>query len=114
MGRGGLASRAAGRGDGPGAPAGSGSPAGAEEARQRRIDLLSLLALGPAFQVRLIGQVIAAHAEPGRTQHGPSIRPALKAALDGRLALVAERWLGIDPDQVEASLSPSRAGDRSS
>lgn len=76
------------------------------EASQRRLDMLSLLALGTGFQVRLIGQVIAAHAdrldEPD--DHGHSIRPALKAALAGRLAPVAEQWLGIDPDQVEVSL----------
>ena len=35
---------------------------------------------------------------------GHSIRPALKAALAGRFALVAEQWLGIDPDQVEVSV----------
>jgi hypothetical protein len=50
--------------------------------------------------------VVAAHAdrldEPD--EHGYSIRPALKAALAGRVALVAEKWLGIDPDQVEVSL----------
>jgi hypothetical protein len=79
---------------------------GAEDASQRRLDMLSLLALGTGFQVRLIGQVVAAHAdrldEPD--EHGYSIRPALKAALAGRVALVAEQWLGIDPDQVEVSL----------
>ena len=78
----------------------------AGEASQRRLDMLSLLALGTGFQVRLIGQVVAAHAdrldEPD--EHGNSIRPALKAALAGRVALVAEQWLGIDPDQVEVSL----------
>jgi len=78
----------------------------AGQASQRRLDMLSLLALGTGFQVRLIGQVIAAHAdrldEPD--EHGHSIRPALKAALAGRLAPVAERWLGIDPDQVEVAL----------
>jgi hypothetical protein len=78
----------------------------AGEANQRRLDMLSLLALGTRFQVRLIGQVVAAHAdrldEPD--EHGYSIRPALKAALAGRVALVAEQWLGIDPDQVEVSL----------
>jgi hypothetical protein len=76
------------------------------EARQRRTDLLSLLALGPAFQVRLAGQVVAAHAdlldEPD--EQGRSRRPALTAALEGRLALVAERWIGIDPDYVKATL----------
>ena len=78
----------------------------AGEASQRRLDMLSLLALGTGFQVRLAGQVVAAHAdrldEPD--EHGYSIRPALKAALAGRVALVAEHWLGIDPDQVEVSL----------
>ena len=78
----------------------------AGEASQRRLDILSLLALGTGFQVRLIGQVVAAHAdrldEPD--EHGNSIRPALTAALSGRVALVAEQWLGIDPDRVEVSL----------
>jgi len=84
----------------------------AGEANQRRLDMLSLLALGTGFQVRLIGQVVAAHAdrldEPD--EHGNSIRPALKAALAGRVALVAEQWLGIDPDQVEVSLLPPGTG----
>ena len=68
---------------------------------QRRNDVLSLLALGHGFQVRLIGHVAAAHA--GRLDldgEGRSIRPVLTAALAGRLAPVAEQWLGIDPDQV--------------
>jgi hypothetical protein len=76
-----------------------------EEARQRWTDLLSLFALGPAFQVRLIGQVAAAHAgqldEPD--EGGRSRRPVLGTALEARLALVAERWLGLDPDYVRAS-----------
>ena len=84
----------------------------AGDASQRRLDILSLLALGAAFQIRLIGQVVAAHAdrldEPD--EHGYSIRPALKAALAGRVALVAEQWLGIDPDQVEVSLLLPGAG----
>jgi hypothetical protein len=78
----------------------------AGEASQRRMDMLSLLALGTGFQIRLAGHVVAAHAdrldEPD--EHGYSIRPALTAALAGRIAPVAERWLGIDPDQVEVSL----------
>jgi hypothetical protein len=78
----------------------------AGEASQRRLDILSLLALGTGFQIRLAGQVVAAYAdrldepdEPGQT-----IRSVLTAALAGRLAPVAEQWLGIDPDQVEVSL----------
>jgi hypothetical protein len=69
-----------------------------EQARQRTTDLLSLLALGYGFQVRLIGQVAAAHADR------PQARPALIAAIAGRLAPVAEAWLGIDPDQVAVAL----------
>ena len=76
------------------------------EASQRRLDMLSLLALGTGFQIRLAGQVVAAHAdrldEPGGP--GRTIRSVLTAALAGRVALVAEQWLGIDPDQVEVSL----------
>lgn len=73
---------------------------GMDRIRQRRNDMLSLLALGYGFQVRLIGQVAAAHADrpDGR------VRPALVAAITGRLAPVAEQWLGMDPDQVVASL----------
>ena len=67
--------------------------------------MLSLLALGYGFQVRLIGHVVAAHAgRLDRDGEGPSIRPVLTAALAGRLAPVAEQWLGIDPDQVVVSL----------
>jgi len=78
----------------------------AGEASQRRLDMLSLLALGTGFQIRLAGQVVAAYAdrldEPGEL--GRTVRSVLTAALDGRVALVAEQWLGIDPDQVEVSL----------
>ena len=78
----------------------------AGEASQRRLDMLSLLALGTGFQIRLAGQVVAAHAdrldEPDEL--GRTIRSVLTAALVGRVALVAEQWLGIDPDQVEVSL----------
>jgi hypothetical protein len=71
-----------------------------DRAAQRTADLLTLLALGPGFQQRLSGHVAAAHAaEPSTTT-----RPALVTALNGRLALVAEKWIGIDPDQVRASL----------
>ena len=80
-------------------------------AQRRRNDILSLLALGHGFQVRLIGQVAATHAVRlgGRLADpeyagGERVRPALIAAITGRLALVAETWLGIDPDQVVVSL----------
>jgi hypothetical protein len=71
------------------------------KAQRRRNDVLSLLALGYGFQVRLTGQVAAAHAGRGG---GEQVRPALVAAITGRLAPVAEEWLGIDPDQVVVSL----------
>jgi hypothetical protein len=70
------------------------------KARLRRNDLLALLALGYRFQVRLIGQVVAAHTESRDARH----EPALTAAMEARLALVAEEWLGIDPDRVTVSL----------
>jgi hypothetical protein len=74
-------------------------------AQRRRTDMLSLLALGYGFQVRLIGQVGATHAVPGRDgRPDEQVRPALVAGITGRLAPVAEDWLGIDSDQVEVSL----------
>jgi hypothetical protein len=79
------------------------------KAQRRRNDVLSLLALGYGFQVRLIGQVAAAHAVP--LDGGEQVRsgPALVAAITGRLAPVAEEWLGIDPDQVVVSLHAGRS-----
>jgi hypothetical protein len=74
-----------------------------EKARRRRSDILSLLALGYGFQARLAGQVAAAHADAARDRQRRA-RPALAAAMTGRLAPVAERWLGIDPDQIVVSL----------
>ena len=130
-----------------------------ERSRRRTTDMLSLLALGYGFQVRLIGQVAAAYAgrlddqahqaeaegganaeggtkaergaaaeggteagggaeaqrdagaeqevsleEGARADGGVRVRPALVAAIAGRLAPVAENWLGIDPDQLVVSL----------
>ena len=54
-------------------------------AHRRRTDMLSLLALGYGFQVRLIGQVAAAHAARP-VDGGEGVRPALVAAMPGRLA----------------------------
>jgi hypothetical protein len=78
------------------------------KAQRRRNDVLSLLALGYGFQVRLIGQVAAAHAARGGGEQAGS-GPALVAAITGRLAPVAEEWLGIDPDQVVVSLHSRRS-----
>jgi hypothetical protein len=74
-----------------------------ERAARRRNDMLSLLALGYGFQVRLIGQVAEAHASRPEAAM-EKIRPALVAAITARLAPVAEEWLGIDPDQVVVTL----------
>jgi hypothetical protein len=72
-----------------------------ERAQRRTNDMLSLLALGYGFQARLAGQVAAAYtAEPA----GERARPALVAAITGRLAPVVEDWIGLDPGQVVVSL----------
>jgi hypothetical protein len=77
----------------------------AERARARRIELLSLLALGPGFQFRLSATVAAAWANGGsHAGDRDAGRPALDAALAGRLAPAAQAWLGVDPGQVECSL----------
>jgi hypothetical protein len=79
-----------------------------ERAARRRNDMLSLLALGYGFQVRLIGQVAEAHADrPDQAMPEEAmakIRPQLVAAISARLAPVAEEWLGIDPGQVVVTL----------
>jgi hypothetical protein len=95
-------------------------------ARARQAELLELLALGPAFQMRLTASVAAAWqarartgpdqpgpgqhgaGQPGPGEHGPGQQgagrhgPVLTAALTGRFALVAESWLGIDATLVTA------------
>lgn len=68
--------------------------------RASRIELLSLFALGPPFQLRLAGAVVASL--DGQTR--AAIRPRLAAALTGRLAPAAGDWLGIDPDRVTAAV----------
>jgi len=68
-------------------------------AQTRRVELMSLFVLGPAFQLRLAGTVAAAWASVGQAGAAGS-RPALAAALTGRLALAVAEWLGIDPATV--------------
>jgi hypothetical protein len=70
-----------------------------ERIATRQVELLSLCALGPAFQLRLAGTVAAAWA--GRDLAG--YRPALAAALTGRLAPAVAGWLRVDPGQVTAA-----------
>jgi hypothetical protein len=67
---------------------------------EHRVELLALLALGPAFQLRLTATVASAWAD---RKIPPSTEPRLAQALAGRLAPVAAGWLGIDPDQVQVS-----------
>jgi hypothetical protein len=73
-------------------------------ARERRLDLLTLFALGPAFRMRLSGTVAAAWAGPGRSGDRAEHRPELTAALTGRLGLAVRSWLGYEPWRVTASL----------
>jgi hypothetical protein len=94
----------AGAGGGPGAFR-VGRPAELERLRAERLEMLTLLALGHAFQFALSGVVAAGHAAGGaRAAEVPDHRPALEAALTGRLAPAAAAWLGLDPDLVDARL----------
>jgi hypothetical protein len=70
-----------------------------------RAELIWLLTLGAPFQFRLSAAV--AHAWSAEGQHASragQATPALTAALTGRLAPAAARWLGLDPAAVEASI----------
>ncbi len=76
-----------------------------QRATARRRELFSLLALGPEFQLRLCATVAAAWADGGsRAGERDAARPALVAALAGRLAPAAQAWLGVDPGRVDVSL----------
>src|SRR5215469_15748945 len=66
----------------------------------QQIELLELLALGPQFQFRLAGTVIAAWAGPGRRDDRATRRAEFSGVLTGRFAPAAQEWLGIDPDTV--------------
>ena len=78
---------------------------GIPEVDAARAELIRLLALGPPFQFRLSAGVAhtwsADGANAGRAELA---RPALTAALAGRLAPAAKRWLDIDPETVEVSV----------
>ena len=78
-----------------------------ERAEARLSELRMLFALGPELQWRLSGAVAAAWSDgqsgrPGRDR--AAARPALTAALAGRLAPAAQAWLGADPDRVEVTV----------
>jgi hypothetical protein len=64
------------------------------------LEVLRLMALGPAFQFRLSGTVAAAWAAEPRAGDRAGHRPDLTAALTGRVAPLVAQWLGIAPDAV--------------
>jgi len=72
----------------------------------RRAEVLELLALGPAFQFRLCATVAATWSQ----RDSGTARPALTAALTGRLAPVIASWLGTDADQVRVRLDEGGGG----
>lgn len=76
-----------------------------EDAEDDRTTLLRLLALGEPFQWRLSGAV--AHAWSADGEHAGTrdrARPALTAALTGRLAPAAADWLALDADTIDAAV----------
>lgn len=78
------------------------------EVDQARLELIRLFALGAPFQFRLCAEV--AHAWSADGEHGSraqKARPALTAALAGRLAPAAAQWLGVDPGKVDATIHDS-------
>ncbi len=93
------------------AQAGSGLP---QRLQATRLEMLLLLALGPAFQLALSGTIAASWAPGGaRAAELEAHWPVLEPALAGRLAPAAATWLDLDPDRVDASLlerSPEPAG----
>jgi hypothetical protein len=91
---------------GQGGQAGTGSREDElERLRARQLEMLILLALGPAFQLALAGTIAASWASGGaRAAELEAAWPVLEPALAGRLAPAAATWLGVDPDRVDASL----------
>ena len=78
---------------------------GVPEVDEARAELIRLLALGPPFQFRLSAAVAHAWSADGANAgHAERARPALTAALAGRLAPAAADWLDIDPDEVELNV----------
>jgi hypothetical protein len=89
--------------------AGGGRPPGPDDQgrlRARQLEMLTLLALGPALQRALCGEIAASWAADGpRAADASGHWPTLEAALAGRLAPAAEAWLGLNPDLVDARLA---------
>jgi hypothetical protein len=99
-----------GRASGPGPPQGhvmmGGAPARlVQDGDQGRHELLRLLTLSTALQLRLSGAVTHAWSAWGpRAARAGRARPALTAALTGRVAPTAARWLGLDLTEVRVAL----------
>ena len=111
----GLPHRGPGWRPGTGGRPGTGRPPDTlERLRATQLEMLILLALGSTFQLALSGTIAAAWAAGGaRAAEVPARWPVLEPALAGRLAAAAARWLGADPDRVDASLlelAPEPAG----
>lgn len=91
-----------------GAPVGALLRAGHDLDRElaQRAELLELFALGPAFQFRLCATVAArwSQRDPG------TARPALTAALTGRLAPAIASWIGADVSGVRVLLEEGAGG----
>ena len=78
---------------------------GADDGFQSRLELIRLLALGVPFQFRFSAAVAHAWSADGeQAGRAEQARPALTAALAGRLAPAAAHWLGIDPAEVDATI----------
>ena len=82
------------------------------KAQRRRNDVLSLLALGYGFQVRLIGQVAAAHAARGG---GEQVRvPRWSRRSPGGWPRWPRSGSGSTPTRSWSTCTPGAAGDRAS
>jgi hypothetical protein len=75
------------------------------EVEESRAELIRLLAFGQPFQFRLSATVAHAWSADGeQAGRAERARPALTAALAGRLAPAAADWRDIDPDEVEVTV----------
>jgi hypothetical protein len=78
---------------------------GRREIDEAQAELIRLLALGSPFQFRLSAAVAHAWSAGGaNAARAERARPALTAALAGRLAPAAAEWLHIKPDDVEVNV----------
>jgi hypothetical protein len=77
---------------------------GQDRAETQVTELRMLFALGQEFQWRLSGAVAAAWSADRPGHDRAAARPALTAALAGRLAPIAQAWLGADPGRVDVTL----------